>query len=95
MIRIIAEEPAGGACNADRDTIADTADQKIQHFFCGRTGVDKLFSGYGLLVYNTDGGVDSNIGIYNGSLVYRDSDIFVQISNNGRHRVINHHAAGA
>ena len=52
---------AGGAGNADGHPISDTGSQKVKHFSSGTAGVQQFFFTDGLLVDNTDGGIDAYI----------------------------------
>ena len=85
---------AGGAGNADGHPISDTGSQKVKHFSSGTAGVQQFFFTDGLLVDNTDGGIDAYIRIHNGSFIHRNTDVLVQKSHNAGHGVINDHAAG-
>ena len=61
---------AGGAGNADGHPISYTGSQKVKHFSGGTAGVQQFFFTDGLLVDNTDGGIDAYICIHNGSFVH-------------------------
>ena len=66
----------------------------MQHFRRGAAGIQQLLFGNRLLVYNTDGSVDSHIGIHNRRFVHGDTDILIQKAYDAGHGIINHHAAG-
>ena len=85
---------AGGAGNADGHPISDTGSQKVKHFSGGTAGVQQFFFTDGLLIDDTDGGIDAYICIHNGSFVHRNTDVLVQKSHNAGHSIINDHAAG-
>ena len=66
----------------------------MKHFSGGTAGVQQFFFTDGLLIDNTDGGIDAYICIHNGSFVHRNTDVLVQKSHNAGHSIINDHAAG-
>ena len=57
-------------------------------------GIQQLLFGDCLLVDDTDRGVDAHIRVYNGRLIHRDTDVFVQKAHHTGHGVVNDHAAG-
>ena len=102
VVRYIGEQPrhdgrlsgAGRAGNAHADTIPDTGHQEMKHLSCSAAGVQQFLLADRLLVDDTNGGVDTNIRVYNGRLVHRDTDVFVQKAHHTGHGVVNDHAAG-
>ena len=58
----------------------------------GAAGIQQLLFGDCLLVDDTDRGVDAHIRVYNGRLIHRDTDVFVQKAHHTGHGVVNDHA---
>ena len=85
---------AGGARDTHADAIPDAGHQEVEHLGGGAAGIQQLLFGDCLLVDDTDGGVDAHIRVYNGRLIHRDTDVFVQKAHHTGHGVVNDHAAG-